>query len=153
MGNRLVVCTVGGCRAVLCTPPNTEPAAKKGTAAASTANQGWNCRIVEGSIGAIWECCFFVDWFFRGWCFFVFFLRGGVAWNTKKKAPVIFAHRCGELFLGPVPTQIPYSVHIWSWFETSGLRCLSGKILFCTLMHSAQEIFPASSLRKSAKRC
>jgi len=55
MGNRLVVCTVGACRAVLCTPPSTEPATKKGTAAASTANQGWNCRTVEGSIGAIWE--------------------------------------------------------------------------------------------------
>lgn len=50
MGNRLVVCTVGGCRAVLCTPPTTEPAAKKGTAAASTTNQGWNCRTVEGTM-------------------------------------------------------------------------------------------------------
>lgn len=90
MGNRLVVCTVGACRAVLCTPPSTEPATKKATAAASTANQGWNCRTVEGSIGGHLGVLFFWLIGFLGvvdfWCFFVFFVGGRCCLKHKKSA-------------------------------------------------------------------
>ena len=40
MGSRLVICTLGACRAVLCSPPEV---AKKGPA------KGWSCRQLEGA--------------------------------------------------------------------------------------------------------
>ena len=40
MGSRLVICTLGACRAVLCSPPEAN---KKGPA------KGWSCRSLEGA--------------------------------------------------------------------------------------------------------
>ncbi|CAJ1343467.1 unnamed protein product [Effrenium voratum] len=48
LGPRLAVCSLGGCRAVVCTPPAApaEPPTKKGPGAGAA----WACRTVEGSV-------------------------------------------------------------------------------------------------------
>ncbi|CAE6944632.1 ESS1 [Symbiodinium sp. CCMP2592] len=48
LGRRLIICSMGGCRAVVCSPPAPpeEPVAKKGVATRSV----WSCRAVEGGL-------------------------------------------------------------------------------------------------------
>jgi len=48
LGRRLIICSMGGCRAVVCSPPAPpeEPVAKKGVATRSA----WSCRAVEGGL-------------------------------------------------------------------------------------------------------
>ncbi|CAE7720481.1 ESS1 [Symbiodinium pilosum] len=46
LGRRLIMCSMGGCRAVVCSPPAEEPPAKKGPAVRTA----WSCRAVEGGL-------------------------------------------------------------------------------------------------------
>ena len=54
----------GGCRAVVCSPPSSEPVPKKGPAGAAPSTEStWSCRAVEGALGSpgewrgLWPKC------------------------------------------------------------------------------------------------